>query len=93
MAYMHFTPIGAIIELTNSETDTAVYILQNSATGASAISSMLNVVGTNGPAELLASTLHAIFCIGETTLRGCNSSGNGIFLHVLWVGLYWCTPR
>jgi hypothetical protein len=82
MAYTHHTPFGAIIELDNTEVNNISAILSNTTSGAIAVASMLTATGISGPAETVASAIHAIFGIGDALLNACNSNNNGIFLYV-----------
>jgi hypothetical protein len=93
MAATRFTPLGVIIEFDHGEVTQIIRNMNGGSGAAAAFAGMLAHMGVSGTATAIFSVGAALLKTGAATLNLCNSKQTGIFLHVLWVGPFWCKPR
>lgn len=93
MATTRFTPFGVIVEFNHNEVIQIKNRLNTGAGAAAAFAGLLYQLGISGSATAVLGVGFALLKTSVATLDLCNSKQNGIFLHVLWVGPFWCKSR
>jgi hypothetical protein len=93
MAGTRFTPFGVIIEFDHREVAQITRNMNAGAGAAAAFAGLLAQMGISGSATAVFSVGAALLKTGGAALNLCNSKQIGIFLHVLWVGAFWCKSR